>query len=207
MKRLMTGCAIVCMVLGLANISVAATVTAPPDAPDWWNSEDGEFYAYGWWSADIIGGGSLVSPPDNADHWATNFLSNTDFTAVIGIQNETVSIDLKNVFRQDLYKKVYVYITGTTTSTFDNIDTVLDTDGGVFSGSQMWDIGENGQWFYLLTGEIRPQPEYVRLTFAVPGMTDVTGIWAGEICLIPEPATMSLLGFGALSLIRRKKIA
>jgi hypothetical protein len=207
MKKLITISMILCVMLSLTGISSAAMVSAPPDAPSWWNSEDATYYAYGWWSADIISIGGAVSPPSDTLHWASNFLVNTDFRADIGlgINNETISLDLDNVYDIGLYKKIYIVITGTTTSTVENVDTVLDTDGGVFAGSQTWNI-ENGIWSYILEGEIRPQPDYVRVTFTVPGMKSVTNIWAGEVC-VPEPATISMLGLGVLSLIRRKKLA
>jgi hypothetical protein len=192
--------------LSLTCVSGAAVVTPPPGAPSWWNTEDATYYAYGWWSADIIGSQPIVSPPDNSSHWASNFLQNTNFKANIGITDQTISIDLDNVYDVSLYKKIYVYITGTTLSTVDNVDTVLDTDGGVFTGTQTWNIAEGGLWNYVLAGEIHPQPDYVRLTFAVPGMVNVTNIWAGEVC-VPEPATICMIGLGALSLIRKKKLA
>jgi len=203
MKKIMCICAVLCLALSSACV-LGAIVSPPPDAPSWWNTENPQYYAYGWWSADIIEGGSIISPPDNSSHWASNFLGNTDFTANIGITDQTVAVNLDNVYRTDLYKILYVYITGTTVSTIDNVDTVLDTGGGIFTGGQTWAIGENGVWTYVLQGEIRPQPDFVRMSFTVPGMTNVTNIWAGEVC-VPEPATMSLLSIGALSLIRRKR--
>jgi hypothetical protein len=208
MKKSMTICAVLCL-MSLTCVSWATpvvAVTPPPGAPSWWNSEAGQLYAYGWWSSDIIGGGGEVSPPNNPLHWASNYLENDDFEASIGMTDQTVSIDLGNVYRPDLYKQIYVYITGTTTSTVQNVEGILDTDGGVFTGSQTWNIGENGQWTYVLEGEIHPQPAFVSIDFDVPGMTGVTNIWAGENC-IPEPATICMLGLGALSLLRKKKFA
>jgi len=187
---------------------VTPVVTPPPDAPSWWNSNTG-LYAYGYWQTDLISGGGEASPPGNSSHWASNYLDNDDFEASIGIGTSegTVSLELGNEFHSDLQKQIYVYITGTTTSTIEDITANVDTDDGVFSGSQTWTINQsNGIWSFVLSGVITPQPEFVNINFTVPGMTSVTNIWAGENCApIPEPATIALLGLGALSLIRRKK--
>jgi hypothetical protein len=166
------------------------TVTPPPDAPSWWNNGEGEYYAYGWWSSDIIGSGGEVSPPDNPSHWASNFLNNTDFTASIGIENETISVELDNEYHSDLYNQIYIYIDGTTENTeLFGEDIVLDTDGGVFEGFWGWNIQyEGGLWDYVLEGEIHPQPEYVYLTLTMPGLTSVTNIWAGFGVASTSPA-------------------
>jgi hypothetical protein len=178
-------------------------VSSPPGAPGWWNQEC-IYYAYGWWSSDIIGGGGVVSPPHDESHWASNYLENTDFKASIGIANQTIAVDLNNVLRRDLHKQIYVYITGTTNTTTESIVADVNTDSGKFYGHQTWTIGENSQWNFVLEGEIYPQPSFASVTFNVPGMTGVTNIWAGENC-VPEPATLTLLGLGVLSLLRRKR--
>ncbi len=210
MKKLVTICAVLCLMLISTSVLWASAVSTPTGAPSWWNTETG-LYAYAWWSSDIISGGSEVSPGTNSSHWASNYLENDDFTASIGIgtNDGTISIELGNEYHADLEKQIYVYITGTTTSTIESIIATLDTDSGVFSGSQTWNIDEStGIWNFVLSGVITPQPHFVNIDFTVPGMTSVTNIWVGEQCIpIPEPATMSLLGLGALSLIRRKKLA
>ena len=190
--------------VSFASVAWAApAVNPPPGAPNWWN-EECEYYAYGWWQANITQGQVQISPPNDPAHWASNFLQPAAFLADIGVENETITIDLDNVLRPDLYKEIYVYITGTALSTVDPVNTLLDTDGGVFTGDSTWSIDPDGMWSYTLEGEIRPQPDYVFLTFQVPGMISVTDVWAGENCL-PEPATLSLLALGGLALLRRKQ--
>jgi hypothetical protein len=114
-----------------------------------------------------------------------------------------LSINLGNVYHENLDKELYIYITGTTTSTEQDIVSTLDTDSGVFSGLWGGSVG-GGNWTYTVSGVIHPQPENVHLTVTVPGLTSVTNIWAGENC-VPEPATIALLGFGALSLLRSSR--
>jgi hypothetical protein len=212
MKRLITICAVVGLMLSLTCVSwanlVKPTVNHPPgDDPTWWNTQC-PYYAYGWWEADLTPGSGVASPPNDGTHWATNFLgSNTAFTASIpgpDSTGTTVSINLNNVYRKDYYKEIYIYLRGTTTAgPGETISGIPDTDGGTFSGEGTFGIG-SGEWHYKLIGEIIPQPNWVNLMVTVPGLTSVTDIWAGENC-IPEPATISLLGLGVLSLLRRKR--
>jgi len=208
MRKLITICLVASLMLISTSVSLASVVSTPLGAPSWWNSETG-LYAYGYWSADIMGGGDEVHPGSNSSHWASNYLENEDFTASIGWTDDTIAIALGNEFHADLQKQIYVYVTGTTTSTDADILSSLNTDSGTFSGGSTWNIDPGtGEWNYVLSGVITPQPHFVNLTLTVPGMTSVTNIWAGENCIpIPEPATICLLGFGALSLIRRKRLA
>ena len=211
MKRLITICAVVGLMLITTSASWAVIMNGPgpmvnpppTDDPSWWNVEC-DYYAYGWWEDDLTSGSGPASPPDDDAHWASNFLINTDFTA--SVVGTVVSIDLNNEYRPDLYKEIYIYLEGTTTSSStEPLIGILDTDDGVFSGFYGGSIGE-GLWSYVVEGEIHPQPHYVDLTVTVPGLTSVINIWAGENC-VPEPATIALLGLGALSLLRRKRKA
>ena len=59
MKKLITICAVLCLMLISTSVSWASVVTPPPGAPSWWNSETG-LYAYGYWSRDIIAAGSAA---------------------------------------------------------------------------------------------------------------------------------------------------
>ena len=211
MKKLITICAVVGLMLSATGVSWAnlvdgPMVNPPPGAPEWWNVEC-DYYAYGWWEDDIAPTPGVpvslptVSPPDDPTHWASNFLKYPDFTASV-VGNE-VSIYLDNVYRRDYYKEIFIYLSGTTVSTENGIGSNLDTDQGIFEGWYGGSIG-SGLWSYKVEGVITPQPWYVNLTLTVPGLTGVTDIWAGENC-IPEPATIGLLGLGALGLIRSRR--
>jgi hypothetical protein len=199
--------------LAIAAVQVnAAIAPLPPDVtpptvgtPDWWNSEC-TYYAYGYWDSALYPGNVGVSPSPDAQHWASNFEGNTSFTASIPTDDisNILSINLGNIANENLEKEIYIYIKGTTAVEGEgNITQVFDTDGGTFLGFYGGDI-EAGQWDYILSGKIIPQLAYETLDVTVPGLTSVTNIWAGTNC-IPEPATICLLGIGALSLIRRKK--
>ena len=191
MKKLITICAVLCLMLISTSVSWASVVTPPPGAPSWWNDDTGN-YAYAWWSTDIVNLGGNVQPGSDSSHWASNYLVTANFTA--DISSQTVLVDLGNVFNANLHKDIYVYVTGTTASTDQTIVASYNTDSGIFSGGSTWNIDKStGEWDYVFSGVIIPQPDFVDLTLTIPGMMSVTNIWAGERC-IPEPATICLLG-------------
>jgi hypothetical protein len=74
MKKLITICLVVLM-LSATCVSWASVippgpnVTPPPGPPRWWNVAC-DYYAYGWWEADIYPGSGPVSPPPDPTHWA-----------------------------------------------------------------------------------------------------------------------------------------
>jgi hypothetical protein len=207
MKRLITICLVVLM-LSATCVSWATitnggpAVNPPPGAPKWWNNQC-NYYAYAWWESDLELGDDAY-PPNDPTHWASNFLENDDFYAeVYSEEGRYVLVDMTNGYQQDLKKELYIYLRGTTESTSGSITQSFYTAEGTFEGFFGGSIG-GGQWTYMVSGEIIPQPSFQTLYVNVPGLTSVTDIWVGENC-IPEPATISLLGLGVLSLLRRKR--
>jgi hypothetical protein len=204
-KKLITICAaVVGLILSSACVSWAVPTVSPPppdaNAPSWWNTEC-PYYAYGWWEADILPD-ETASPLNDTTHWASNFLNNTDFTASV-VDNSGVTIVLDNVYRPDYYKEIYIYVEGTRNSPPPVVSGTLDVGSSTFTGT-MNGWGSDGTWGYVVSGVITPQPASVTLTLSISDVTGVTSIWAGENC-VPEPATIGLLGLGALSLLRRKR--
>jgi hypothetical protein len=179
-------------------------VNPPPGAPDWWNNEC-IWYAYAWWEADLYSGDE-ANPPNNPTHWASNFLeSNEDFYAEVYTgEGDYVYINMQNRYERELTKEIYIYVRGTTESTQGGVWHSFYTAEGTFYGDFGGSINQNGTWWYRVDGYIDPQPSYQYLYVNVPGLTSVTDIWVGENC-VPEPATISLLGLGVLSLLRRKR--
>lgn len=109
MKRLLTICAVVGLILSTTCISWAVPmVSSPPEAPSWWNAEC-DYYAYANWGS-LTPGDINVSPLPGMTFWASNFLINTDFKA--SAVGTTVSIDLKNGERENLDKEIFILIHG-----------------------------------------------------------------------------------------------
>ena len=186
MKKLLTICAAVGLMLNtmaLASLNdLDPNVNLPPFAPDWWNVEC-DYYAYAWWEDDISPSTSDVLPPDNALHWDSNswegtgWLDNTDFTA--SVSSTTVSVSLDNVYRDDYYKEIFIYLEGTTivVEPVQPIEGTLDTGGGTLTEvTQRGGAAGQNFWWYVVEGTINPQPDYVTLTLPVPGLTSVTDI-------------------------------
>lgn len=68
--------------------------------------------------------------------------------------------------------------------------------------------GELYGYYYEKLWKISPQPGFETITAQVNfsgGILAIDEVDVDTICIIPEPATISLLGLGALSLLRRKK--
>ena len=170
MKKLITICAVIGLMLSAASVSWAVpTVTEPPGAPGWWNAEC-DYYAYGWWSDDITvpPGATNVSPPNDVAHWASNFLLNTAFEA--NVFGNTITIELDNVYRPDLIKEIYIYLSGTTSNTEDTIIASFNPSPG-FHGQGHYPKHKPRRYMVLF-GERRDCPS--------AGLVDADGYCAGD---------------------------
>jgi hypothetical protein len=202
MKKLITFCAVVGLLLSTRGVSWAVLIVdSPPDAPSWWNTEDTD-YVYAWWQNVS---GTNVSPPDNETHWASNFLNNTDFTA--SSEFAGVGVNLGDVYHPNYTQKIYIYIDGLHDGESGAVPTLgsFDTDVGTFTGSMGgffdgYDASYYTKWHYVVSGVIDPQPEYVNLWLdqvaGQCGYPITTNIWVGMKSTTPEPATIGLLGLG-----------
>jgi hypothetical protein len=207
MKKLIIICAVVGLLLSTTGVSWAVLVVdSPPDAPDWWNTEDTD-YAYGWWENVS---GTDVPPPNNETHWASNFLTNTDFTATVNWYGN-IELDLTNVFNSDGVKEIYIYINGLHDDMPGDVPTLVSFNigGSVFTGvNQGYSDGLDGYgstyWHWVVSGVIDPQPASVSLVLHQNALFNVYNIWVGENC-VPEPTTIGLLGLGSLTLLRKRK--
>jgi hypothetical protein len=195
--------AVVIPLLGVGSVWAAPAVTPPPNPPSWWNQEC-ILYAYGYWENPITPDMQNVSPPNNPSHFASkDFLANTDFK--ISVTGDTITINLKNQERIDLHKEIYIYLHGTTMDAHTAIELgQLDVAGQTFQKRSWGAANNDGHWTYILDGEIYHQPPYVKLTFTVTSLLQVTEAWAGENC-IPEPATLSLMCVALAPLLLRRK--
>jgi len=90
------------------------------------------------------------------------------------------------------------------------------------SGSQVLDLNQYsiveptmpGAWATILTGTIAPQPDWEDFSFSFTGFAGqplpsgggvfIDSIYVGTHC-IPEPATLGLLAFGGVALLRRRR--
>ena len=144
MKKLITICALVCLMLSLACVSWAAPLP-PPGAPSWWN-EQGNYYAYAQW---LFPSGTNVSPmPGHTSWFSSDEFVNTDFKA--SIVGNTISLDLENVENENLYKQIFILVQGTSSIAETTMaNETFDFDGQIFTGGTDFSSETDKTWSYF----------------------------------------------------------
>jgi hypothetical protein len=201
MKKLTTIRLAVVLLLSLTCVSWATlTVNAPPGAPSWWDTASTQ-YAYASWDS------TTSSPPNDSTQWASNFLQNTNFTG--GIYNVSPWINLSNGSQAGSYE-IYIYISGESDN-YPALNPTLESfniGGSTFTGSQVASssispVDGEEYWSYVVSGGIVPLPASLYLEIGENAIMSAS-MWVG-VSSVPEPATIGLLGLGALGLLRKRR--
>ncbi|MEO0530267.1 MAG: hypothetical protein AAF266_06775 [Planctomycetota bacterium] len=188
----------------------AAMVTAPPDAPDWWNTEGWPYWGYAS-SPD-----GLPVDPNNPQSYQSNFdefaVTLTERVSIKpsdtgeGFLGKSYRFQLENGYREEYVKRFFFYAAGTgagllpeaidapATGVSDNnvVTTITSEDG--FQANY---VVNDGAWSVRYEGIARPQPDRVFFSFSVWGEsmglnTVKINRWAvGEYC-VPEPSVAGL---------------
>ncbi len=201
------------MVMGLLSVgtpSLAPDVDSPPFPPSWWNDDNHDFWTYAHW--EVPPGANPANPPNDATHFASSWLKNTDFSLVVtGLD---VKITLNNAYIEENRKVVFIYVKGKKNHGLFKAPRNFDLDFGdtpqgspeptvIGGGGTGGGHGFNfGVWTATLKVTIKPQPDKVIWTFTMPEGSVIQRAWAGEICdaIEGEGCPLDLNGDGILNL-------
>jgi hypothetical protein len=216
MKRLITICAVVGCILAATGIATADDVLGPPE---WWEENPG--IAASHWD-DWTGFPGPMAP----DYWdSTPELTTSPYAYAYGsaylesswegrsnllrlMGDDELKFHMPNFVGGD-YKDIWIQVTyykpDTREPSFNvNAEGLEYMTEPVFEGFVEHEDGwVTDAWSF----QIWPNPpeEEIWLNFSsYSGFTYVDQVVIDTRCVVPEPATICLLGLGALSLLRRK---
>jgi hypothetical protein len=199
-----------------AAIAVLAMTLSPAMAGVWWLPDaPGATYQQWHFTPDFVAssGAGYTADPEVANNPDENGIVATisptyggtidydDQTGFWGSPAIHVALEIPNFEDLNLYKEIWVDLgEGVTASGI----VVSAHDGGsvtfvseILPGEGIWEFG-------VL---IRPNPEYEKINFYVQSATGVNEVYLDYISVaticIPEPATLVLLGLGAILLRKR----
>jgi hypothetical protein len=210
----------VCLVLAIAPVSFADTFTSPPvlvgnwegTNMDSWSTQNGAVAVPGMTTGVTRGAGSLgvARAGTNTDTWyqflktdfggwwhSTPFTNATKFTIDVTVIASEWQMDegewfnpLSNIIPGNDWWDWWWPIVGSA------------TDWNPSMGDMTWHCSFN---IPAMPGSTFQQLILISNQSSIAGITQVGLVYLDNAWIIPEPATMALMGLGGLALIRRKK--